>query len=456
MELGLVAAIVAAVFVLLVLWTAARPERATPALFVATVCVPIDLSITAGPFPRLGPTRLLVAAWLLGLLIRIVRRKLQSRTPAFAWPLVVPVGAYVGFECLSSFFSPFPLASVYTIADQMATQVVAFYAMVHLNRENRFTERMEGAVVLAVALVCAFALFEALTASNPMIGLFPGEEITYRAGLPRVRSSFFHPIALGGFLALALPHVLWRFQSSRGAARFGLTSLGVAMAVVSLLTMSRGPWLALVLEGALLATVWPIRGRRLPMRGAASCGAAALVLVSWSWWRGVEGLLNPNQLAIGSLASESSSEYYRVALYQGVTERLSGGRWWVGFGPGTFQRGDVGVRYDRDDHTLTAPDSHLLKVLFETGLLGLGLFVGLQVAVIRYCFRGARRKAATALPGAAIALASCSGFIVSNLTASLFQVYPLALLYWFSASLAASRPSGGWPVSPPTPPTVHT
>jgi len=420
-----------------------RPASAMLVLTVMLIWVPVDLGGKVGDLPRLGPTRLVLAAFLFGFALNAMLNSSGSRVSARPRLLVLPVSLYLASQILSGLFSVAPLESVYAIVDQFCTPFALFYIVAGLVKQSGFRSRLERVVFIGTVGVCLLALYEAISLHNPLMRFIPDAEMAFRGGLPRVRSTFFHPIALGAYLGLVYPFYLARLADTRHARRLVIAAALGFVLVTSLLTVSRGPWIALMLGTVAIAAVWPRTSRQRLALAAVATGLAALCVATLGTSTLAIGrLVNPSELNLGTTVEEASSEYYRIALVQGVTERLTGARWLVGFGPGSFLAADVNVVYDRARHTLTAPDSHYAKVLLESGLVGLAAFLVLLGAATRVCVRAVRRTIGVNRMVATACLASTMGFMWSNVTASLFLVYPLAFLFWAAVAIAGSLEGG--------------
>jgi hypothetical protein len=152
----------------------------------------------------------------------------------------------------------------------------------------------------------------------------------------------------------------------------------------------------------------------------------------------IDSILNPSRLS-ASRVDEASSEYYRIALFQAVVDRLAGYQWLIGAGQGTFHIADVEARYDDSDHVLTAPDGHYTKVLFEDGMLGLLLMGILLAKCISLCVR-AFRMAATLKDRLAVlsAIVGVTGFVLINITVSMYLVFPLSMLFWCAVAFSGT------------------
>jgi O-antigen ligase len=118
-------------------------------------------------------------------------------------------------------------------------------------------------------------------------------------------------------------------------------------------------------------------------------------------------------------------------------------------GPGVFHLAEVEEVDDEQHRILTAPDSHYVRLLFEQGLLGTGGFVLLLIAILGKCGRAIRDATGSERMVMVSSLASVAGFVFANNTVSMFTLLPLALLFWMSVAVAASRVFSNVEAAPP-------
>lgn len=328
-------------------------------------------------------------------------------------------------------------------------QLLLFYVVVHLNRDPEFERAALTTLAVVTVAVSAGAVYESVTQSNPIFLIYPWETTEYRLGLLRVRSTFFHPIALGTFLTLVLPFLVVDATTARGLRRIAVGGTVLLAVGTSVLTFSRGPWFAQA-AGFGLLLLWWAWGDHFRLATVATAGAlligGVLLLVATipSLADGLWLALDPNRLREGGLF-ESSSEYYRIALFEAVFARLHGSEWLYGLGPGTFYLADVESTYAGHQHVLAAADSQLAKLLLEQGLLGTGAFLALVTAAVVACVRALRQGHAARAPVRLAALAAVIGFLIANLTVSMFFLLPLALLFWMAIALALGPREPGIP-----------
>lgn len=435
---GLVVALGVVLFLVLVGLTVFYPERMLLVTLAVSILVSIDISVKQDPFPRVGPTRILLAALYAGTLLNWWLKRNPARIALRELPLLRPILLYAGAVLVSAFVSVVPLQSYYAAFTDIVEQFFLFYLFVNYLRQPGFWNRVENVFFGTTAAVCLFALLEEAVQFNPLAAFFGAEDYLYRGGLLRVRATFYHPIALGCFIALVFPFALSALiRESSGRKKAAVALLLAAMLIASFFTVSRGPWIAILLESGLFVAWWAWRNmRRIAVIGvtlAFVASAFALLRTNDDFERTFAPILNPNQFSL-ERTNEASSEYYRIALLKAVTDRLEGPRWIYGFGRGTFYLADVESNYDNADHVLGAGDSHYILLLLETGIVGLAAFLFLALAALRVC---AQRLVAS--PGndrllALASLAAVAGFIWNNATVSMFPVLPLSLMFWISTA----------------------
>lgn len=436
-------------FLVLVLLSCVSPERLLIAFVAFSIIVPVDLAVKVGSLPRTGPVRVFLAAIITGFLIRFL---LIERTPIprFSGWLPWSIAIFLFWAIISSFFSISGLQSFYAVTTLFLEQYFLLYLLVQLMSAPQSGQSLRFWVYLAASAVCAFALFEEIFHVNPFLALYQDEEMAFRGGILRVRSVFFHPIALGCFVTLLLPLIATDLINSASRVKtFMLALLALMMTCVLFLTVSRGAWMALLLESAFFIGWWcwkSLRRAVLVGVGLLVAGSALFLANGLAYDLSFtnSALINPSGIA-GKKLDESSSEYYRVALAKAVLARLEGGRLIYGYGPGTFHLAEVESHYAGHDHVLTAADSYYLKVVFEYGIVGLFCFTAIMLCIL---LRGIRvllsRPRHQILPVIA-SLAAIVAFIFENVSASMFSYsLPLTLMFWVAVAslIVATRPVG--------------
>jgi len=413
------------------------------AFVVVSILVPIDVAVTIGALPRIGPTRILFAAVAIGWFLReiFVRRAHAGKR----FPLIGFFSLYAGAVLISAAMSPNSARSLYGASNELFEVLLPFYILVTCFRRPGFWPRLKTALFVTTALACLLSFYEEITHSVLYLSFYPPDDLPIRGNLLRVRAFFYHPIAFGCFLALVVPFVVADLIETRSFRRkIMLSALIGAMMVSAFLTVSRGPLFAFLMEIALFVFVG-CRARfqrtilALLGAGALLVGGFLLYETNSTTHQSLQSLLNPSQVSLVQV-DEESSEYYRIALLKAVVDRLEGANWIYGLGPGTFYISDVTSEYAGQDHVLVAADSLYLRSLLELGILGTAALILLMVQTIRVCVSGLHTRRGPRNVLALAAVSSVLGFVFTNLTVSMFSLWPLALLFWVSPALVLTFP----------------
>ncbi len=428
-------------FSLLVFWCLIRPESALIVLISASVVLPVEVSVHYGSMPRISPIRILLAAMFCAELYRlfVLGRKIGrlSGVPLFRW-----IVALLIYKASVSLISIDLQRSFISVASMIVEFMFPFYLLWIYIEQPGFWSKLRKTLYVVAVVVCVLALLEEITRANPLINFLDGEQLEVRAGLLRVRSTFFHPIALACFINLLMPLVLIDLFSAKAIGRkCALFAFSLLLVLISVMTVSRVPLLLLTVEIAIVYASWlRVQARSLLLRacciGIVISGILFAVMQSETLSSMVKKDINPNHISYGQV-NEASSEYYRIALLEAVVNRLQGWRWIIGVGPGTFQIADVEASYDGYDHILTAPDSHYIRVLLELGILGVILSAILGGKVLTLCWRAICRVDSmdkVSAIGAAVAVAA---FFAVNATVSMFGIFPLSNLFWLHVAICA-------------------
>ena len=381
----------------------------------------------------------MLAALYIGTLLNWWLKRSPDRLSLRQLPLLGPILLYAAAVLASAVMSIVPLQSYYAAFTDIVEQFFLFYLFVNYLRQPGFWNRVEKVLFGTTALVCLFALLEEFFQFNPLAGFFGVDDDLFRGGLLRVRATFYHPIALGCFIALVFPFVLSALiREPKGRKKTALGVLLAAMLITSFFTVSRGPWIAILLESSLFVAWWAWGNtRRLATIGFALVFVAtafAMLRTNDTFDQKVAPILNPNQFSL-ERTNEASSEYYRIALLKAVINRLEGPRWisasaaalftWLMWSrimttPTTFSVQETVTMRSSAGNRIGGPRcmSHLAVS-------------ALTLASVQHCDGQGRLIASHCRASPPLR------FIWNNLTVSMFPVLPLNLIFW---SAVASRP----------------
>ncbi len=412
-------------------------ETAFLSLIAFSILVPMDLAFKVGDLPRIGPTRMLMAAFLLGVLLKYMFYGRLHPDGRAAWPLKLSAGLYLAAATLSTFLSIAPVVSLNALLGREFTeQIVIFYLLVYYLRLPGFWDRLKKVLFVCTAVVCLLSFIEAAAQYHPLVEIFPEWNPEYRAGAIRVRSTFFHPLALSCFINLMFAPALVEFLGARQTdRRVYMGVLLLMMAACSFLTISRAPWMMLALQTTMILFYY-YRGDfgRISTFFFIMGIAAALAVFAYQTNDTVYKLFRP-LLAPGKVV-EGSPEQYRLLLVETILSNLVGLRWIYGFGPNVFFAAGVEAEYSTHTRFLTAPDNHYARLLFEYGSAGLLCFSFLLLVSVLAAYRAFRRAPSEdklLVYGMMWAMIS---FDLVNWTVSMFPQYPLGMFYWLLAAVA--------------------
>jgi hypothetical protein len=439
-------------FATVTLLALASPRLGVSLLIAVSLLLPLDVAIHPPGLPRLGPTRLVMTAVLIGIGLHLATRvrRVSSLVPT---SLALAIVAYLICGALSALMSVETRVSIYAVIGRdIIEQIVPFLLFLVLFRDRSWWLHVRKALYVTAAIACGVGFAEAFTDSALYASFLPDTDPILREGFARVRGTFLHPIAFGCFICFVYPLVLADVLETDSIwRRLALVVLAACLIAALVLTVSRSPWLVSGFETLLLLVVWA-RGRALRMAATWAIGTAAIVvsLAGYVLLPGVRRLVDPvlGLFSPGGL-DEGSSEFYRVALFRAVVERLDRLHWIYGYGPNAFYLSDVTATYAGVTHVLGAPDSHYLKLLLEYGVAGLVAFL----VMLALSLEALRHSLSLHAPNHRLLVAACLvsvlGFAVENLSVSYFQMYPLGMLFWMTVALGVSSPC--WKLQPSSP-----
>jgi O-antigen ligase len=265
-------------------------------------------------------------------------------------------------------------------------------------------------------------------------GVRPAFYIDGAEGFPRIMSTLREPNALGAYLIVpATIAALWTAQAPSPRQRFQWLGVFGVMAIATLLTFSRSAWIGLLLSVGLVL-VWNYRhiAQRLVRRfGLLAC--AFLLLVGGGLYTQRHTDFVKSYVIHSSANSQDidSNSYHVIFLKRGLEGIVQQP---FGHGPGT-----AGLASIQNPAGSFLTENYYVQIGYEVGIIGLALFVLVQVWL---CIRlWARRN--TVLGGAL--LASFAAYVVINMLLHIWSNEAVACQWWLLAGMALALP----PVSSP-------
>lgn len=234
----------------------------------------------------------------------------------------------------------------------------------------------------------------------------------------RVFSVLKSPNELGSYMALNIPLLIGMAICEKNRWRKWMYTAGVLICGLTFLfTLTRAPWVALVLSLLIMAVLFE---RRLLL--------GLIVLV------GVMYFIPPVQHRINDLLSPvywiKSSQSGRIFKWITAFDRMSSNPLF-GVGVGRYG-GAVAATY----HTSTYSDNYYAKTFGETGLIGLTLFIAMHLALVREILVKAVRRAPRRVRYIFIGgLTGLVAVLIHNAMENVFEYAPMAVPYFMYAML---------------------
>ena len=382
LSLGLAAAMITAP---LLMWTVSRPERWVLLFFTVDLLAP-PLPIDIG---NAGPHIAVLFAGI-GVLVGLSRLP-QWRTTGGVGGIAVPLAAFTllllasgGLAALYSGASVAAGSLVRVILFGISVYVFFYMAAGPGGQGIVFTRALFWIAVTAAAFACVDFYFQ-----FPAPAGYGPQFVWLDAGVfRRAQGLFYEASTLGNFCSFFLTMVAVAFVTGREERPCSTPALiggGVVLCAALLLSYSRASLVNVLVALGALAYIRGVRLRRAVLFLSAGAGCAALLVYlarpdfASSYWLRISASFQylwsaPNQVLSG-----------RVGNWKTLLDFLGKEPWHAlaGIGYKTLPYSDfAGER--------VIADNTYLSLLVETGIVGLGAFVWLNLAILRASLRAAR------------------------------------------------------------------
>ena len=374
-----------------------------------------------------------------------------SRRPGWSTPAVgipralIAIGAYGAFVLASTFWAsdPRPVVAGAVSLGKILLVVVTVIALITDDRSLRLAV---WSLLVAAGVLAAISLQQHVTGNFDMNYLgfakAPVRNIVGETEAPRVAGPTGDPNAFAQMMVVAVPLALERLvHERRRRLRLAAGAVAVLCAVTTVLTFSRGGFLALVV----VLTLFLVR-LRPPMRHVLLGGALLLVIASVVPSTYVERVARVREVLPGFDGSNVSpsdgalrgrTTVMKIALAMWSDHPVIG----VGYGNYVVRFAEYNRRHGLSPQLGEAPHNLYLEIASETGLIGLGLWLAVVVtafrslAFLRRRSRAPDGSATENLPeGLSLALVA---FLVTSMF--LHGSYPMAFWLLVAISFAAGQ-----------------
>lgn len=261
-------------------------------------------------------------------------------------------------------------------------------------------------------------------------GVRPAFFIDDHPDLPRIMSTLREPNALGAFLLVPIGALTALLLATRARARQLLYCgmLGVQLCAV-FLTFSRSAWLAAALVIALTVGwqfrfgIWTIIRRWWPVLAVAAC---LLLLVGYTQRHSqfVESYIT--HATPDETNDLDSNDYHWLFIKQGIEGIVDQP---FGHGPGT-----AGLASIQNPNGSFLTENYYIQIGYELGLMGLALFIALNVWVYRQLLRHKNQLTL-------VLLTTFWGYVLTNMLLHTWSNEAVAAQWWLlaGATLASAR-----------------
>ncbi|WDI32498.1 O-antigen ligase family protein [Hyphococcus flavus] len=289
---------------------------------------------------------------------------------------------------------------------------------------------MSGAYLLPVLILSAISIPEFIRSwhfyTSVTTGWFGQLPFTYtiREGLLRAYASVFDPIAWG-YVAMTGVGVGLAFMNERFSLLYKSAGFALLMAGV-LVSLSRGPWVGVVVTIAVFVLISPKTTLRMAQLGSVSL-IAGLMSLATPYGQKILGLLP----FIGDNAGDTIS--YRQRLLDAAGEVMMESPL---FGSSEYLQHPKLQALRQGQGIIDIVNSYL-QVGLKSGFVGLVLFLGVfacALLALRKAMRSARRHDPTLALYCRAYFATLIGILVTIFTTS--SVFQIPMVYWCFAGVA--------------------
>jgi hypothetical protein len=339
------------------------------AVFLMTAFTANPLLMTGGALPNFNLQRCIL---IILILASITKNELFARYKPVRFLPLLFLYALSGIPSLL-----FSIDIVMSIKSYIGftVEIILFYIVISNSidsREEAFALVKAGAAGLAI--VGVLAIVERYTGFNPVDTFLPGyvRRDIYEND---ILSTFPHRILLGTAMAMGWPLALASAQKGRSHRLFWWISLFIIV-IACYFSFSRGPWIAAVFGGIIMFFLGgnAIRKQSILVVILASIAMSLRPGVLDTLTASINDTTNPDSF-------KGQTYQYRWELWSLAWNKISTDplRTAFGFGQGATEvmTFDAEISSAGETSVLWSWDNHYAATMLETGIIGLGIMIGM-------------------------------------------------------------------------------
>lgn len=319
------------------------------------------------------------------------------------------------FSCANRFLSTF-----------FETTVIFFYVVFVVRRSEDFDRALKF-LAIGIGFVCFYGIIEFISKRNilyELVGRFLFHSsgiygVDLREGLGRIKATTRHPLELGCVINLILPFQYYYYRYAKGRKKkFFYLALILLSTVAIILTISRSSYVVLLVETVLL--LFFLSGLSIKILAPFFLFLCVFGCLSFGNFASKISFLFSHRWFTYDPSVAGRADDYPVIL--GMVKES----FWLGKGLGFISNEKFFV------------DNYFLKILGETGILGLLSFIVLFLKLIFYPLINFIRYRNTYLPEKDLYFAffvSILGFLALTFTFDSFTFIVAVNIFWILVGL---------------------
>jgi O-antigen ligase len=385
--------------------------------YAVLLLVAVTYALVGSPFPSVNHLD-----WVLIPLMLLVLPQLQIRRAIKYMPAVVILAIFILWILAGIGVSPLDNQSFLRLWIVYVSYVAVSLLTVCTVTTRRRLMALIDIILLTSGLIALFGIF----------GYFTRQYGVYdtQVGAFRTMSVFASAPGLALFLCMALPLAAYRAVTSRGLGRAVVLLVSAVLLVAIMMTFSREILISVPVSIAVAALCLPSRRARYGLLA----GMISLVMLVVGATL-VAGLPVLDRFASADTASFNGRTY----LWSALLERFDPGHI---FGYGLDAGVDVLTKMHIGDNGLVwnglianSPSNLFVQVLYDHGIIGLLLVLGIFGALFVGLLRGLRTSTSERYALFAAALVTLLIMIFESLEQSDFMTQQIAIYFWIVMAL---------------------